>query len=70
MWNQAVTSRAPRPTTLPCRHCDGRVEARRTCFQVYLQCPNCGASFPVEEYVHSMDEALEDYLENVYCNRI
>jgi len=37
---------------------------------VQLRCPACQAVFPVEHYVAVMDEALERFLENVYCNRI
>lgn len=70
MWEFAAPSRGPRPTTMPCRACGRHVEARRTCFQVYLHCPDCGAQFPVEDYLQCMDEALEEYLGSVYCDRI
>ncbi|THB66475.1 MAG: hypothetical protein D6E12_10515 [Desulfovibrio sp.] len=70
MWEFTPPSRGPRPTTMPCRKCGHNVEARRTCFTVYLSCPDCGSRFEVEEYVQDMDEAFEDYLENVFCNRI
>jgi hypothetical protein len=37
---------------------------------VTLHCKSCGATFPAEKYIHCMDDAMESFMENVYCNRI
>ncbi|MGE4296424.1 MAG: dual CXXC motif small (seleno)protein [Desulfovibrionaceae bacterium] len=58
-------------TTLTCHSCgQGRVTAYRYCRNVQLKCAECGKTFALEAYVQQMDDALEQFLENVYCDRI
>ncbi|MCA1945978.1 MAG: hypothetical protein LDL30_11975 [Desulfovibrio sp.] len=64
--------RSPRSvqTTMPCERCQQPLMARRGCQQVTLHCEGCKASFPLLKYSQRMDEALEEFLENVYCDRM
>lgn len=57
-------------TGIPCHHCQHPLEVRRACQEVTLHCPQCGKVFPFQEYVQEMDDVLEHFMENVYCNRI
>lgn len=45
--------------TLPC-----------TCHEVYMHCPACQARFALQEYISQADDAMEHFLENVYCDRV
>jgi len=33
-------------------------------------CPTCGKRFPVSEYIAQADEAMEGFLDQVYCDRM
>lgn len=57
-------------TTLPCDRCQAPLTARRGCREVTLECETCKARFPLEAYSRRMDEALEQFLENVFCDRM
>ncbi|MBB5143786.1 hypothetical protein HNQ38_001886 [Desulfovibrio intestinalis] len=35
-----------------------------------MRCSSCKAEFPLQEYIKQADDAMENFLENVYCNRI
>ena len=63
---------APRDvkTTLVCPTCGAPLHIARTCHEVYMHCLACKAQFPLQEYIRQADEAMEHFLENVYCNRI
>ena len=63
---------APRDvkTTLVCPTCGAPLHIARTCHEVYMHCPACKAQFPLQDYIRQADEAMEHFLENVYCNRI
>ncbi len=63
---------APRSaqTTLPCPNCQEKLEIARTCHEVYMRCKQCGRKYPLQEFIAKADEAMEAFLENVYCNRI
>ena len=63
---------APRDvkTTLVCPTCGAPLHIARTCHEVYMYCPACKAQFPLQDYIRQADEAMEHFLENVYCNRI
>ncbi len=63
---------APREaqTTLPCRACAAPLKAVRACREVTLRCPKCAKSYSVTDYAAQMDDVLEDFLDNVMCNRI
>lgn len=71
MWSNTFGfGRQPAQTTLPCHDCGEPITVYRTCLRVHLQCPACKTRFPLESYINDMDEVLEEFLENVYCDRI
>ena len=57
-------------TTIACPNCPDKLHIVRTCHEVFMRCPSCGAEFPLQEYIRQADDAMESFLENVYCNRI
>lgn len=63
---------APRDkeTTLSCPHCGGKLHICRSCHEVFMQCPACKRRYPIKDYIANADGAMEDFLENVYCDRI
>lgn len=56
-------------TTIPCRACGTALRVERTCHEVFLRCATCRTTHTVGEYVDQMDDALESFMENVYCDR-
>lgn len=71
MWTHSAFGRSRQQiTTMPCKDCGKPVTAHRYCREVRIECPDCGAAFSLEQYVPQMDQALEDFLENVYCDRM
>ena len=44
--------------------------AERSCRRVTLTCPNCRATFDIAEYAEQMDDALEDFMGQIPCDRI
>ncbi|WP_165065078.1 dual CXXC motif small (seleno)protein [Desulfovibrio sp. ZJ200] len=67
-----MTFFAPRDaeTSLHCPDCGTRLHIARSCREVHMYCPACRAHYPLREYIHRADEAMERFLENVYCDRI
>lgn len=63
---------APREaqTTLPCPDCGEKLEIARSCHEVFMRCKQCKKTWPIKEYIHNADEAMEQFLENVYCDRM
>ncbi len=63
---------APREaiTTLPCPACGERLSIIRSCRNVQMHCPGCKLDFPLKDFISQADVAMEDFLENVYCDRI
>lgn len=63
---------APREakTTVKCPKCGHSLDITRSCREVRLNCPECGASYPLKDFIKQADKAMEDFLENVYCDRI
>ncbi|MEG2171874.1 MAG: dual CXXC motif small (seleno)protein [Desulfovibrionaceae bacterium] len=57
-------------TTIKCHVCQHPLIVHRACQQVVLHCASCDRDFPLREYIQDMDDILEDFMENVYCNRI
>lgn len=57
-------------TTIPCKHCGAPLTAQRGCREVTLHCETCRKSFEIKEYVHLMDDALETFLDQAFCDRI
>lgn len=57
-------------TTLSCEKCGQPLTVRRSCHEVKLECPACGAEYPLRAYIDKADPALEEFLETVYLDRI
>ena len=57
-------------TTLDCPECDHKLEIARTCHEAFMRCPACGRRFPLEQFISQADEAMERFLEGLYCDRI
>ncbi|MBR3663678.1 MAG: hypothetical protein IKN64_03380 [Desulfovibrio sp.] len=63
---------APRdcPTTLLCPHCQTPLHIARSCHEVFMRCPDCEKRFPLKDFISQADAAMEEFMENVYCDRI
>lgn len=63
---------APREahTTLSCPDCGSRLDIRRSCHEAYMYCPSCRKSFDISPFVPHMDEAMENFLEQLYVDRV
>ncbi|MBD5641299.1 MAG: hypothetical protein HDQ91_02625 [Desulfovibrio sp.] len=57
-------------TTLPCPECGKPLHIGRSCRQVFMTCPACGKEYPLKDFIGKADAAMEQFLENVYCDRI
>lgn len=63
---------APREaqTTLSCPKCGETLEIARTCHEVYMRCKVCQGKWPLQDFIQKADAAMEQFLENVYCDRM
>lgn len=57
-------------TTIPCPTCDKSLMVKRTCHEAYMYCEHCQKAFALKDFIPQMDEAMEEFLENLYSNRI
>jgi uncharacterized C2H2 Zn-finger protein len=57
-------------TSLLCPQCGQTLHIARSCHEVFMRCPACTAQFPLKEYIARADEAMEDFLEQVYVDRM
>lgn len=57
-------------TSIKCHDCQHPLTVQRACQQVSLYCKKCNKTFPLQEYIAEMDDTLESFMENVYCDRI
>ncbi len=55
---------------LRCRRCRTPLELRRTCTAVTLCCRACGAEYPVADFRERIDEAVEESLADIPCDRL
>ena len=69
MWNQFSRIRKVQ-TTVPCKKCTAPLSIERSCHEVHMSCPQCGEKAPLREYIAQADEAMESFLEQVYCDRM
>lgn len=58
------------PALPRCKACRSPLELRQTCLNIFWYCLACGGKHEIEEYPEYIDDALEERLANVYCNRI
>jgi ribosomal protein L32 len=70
MWGTSYSRARQAQTTIVCRECGGTLRAERTCHDVYLRCTACNKVTQVQEHIDEMDEALESFMENVFCDRV
>ncbi len=66
MWRNPRTAQ----TTIPCRACGKALVAERSCRRVILTCTSCRCSYELTEYTESIDEALEEFMACVPCDRV
>lgn len=57
-------------TTQNCPKCGKKLDIRRSCTEVFMYCPECRKEFPLRDFIGKSDKAMEDFLENVYLDRI
>jgi ribosomal protein L37AE/L43A len=53
-----------------CDSCGKPLMLKRTCTSVTLHCPVCGAAYPLKKFIHLMDEAMEQQLAGLRCDRL
>ena len=61
MWGSFSRARKVQ-TTVCCKHCGTPLFIERTCHEVHM--------FPLSEYIALADEAMEEFLNSVYCDRM
>jgi len=57
-------------TGMPCRRCAAPLKAVRAWRSVVLRCKACAAEYAITEYAMEMDEALEEFLGRMLCDRV
>lgn len=57
-------------TTVLCPECAKALLIKRTCHEAYMYCGHCEKSFELKDFIPQMDTAMEEFLENLYSNRI
>ena len=57
-------------TALPCPDCGAALDIRRTCHEAYMHCPACKKSFELSPFISRMDDAMENFLEHLYVDRV
>ena len=57
-------------TTLECPECGQPLHIARSCHQVFMHCPACEARYPLQRFIQQADAAMENFLENVYVDRV
>lgn len=57
-------------TTLKCPECDHKLHIGRNCHEVFMHCPSCKRKYQLKDFIGKADKAMENFLENVYCDRI
>ena len=57
-------------TSLSCPACGKKLKIARTCHKAYMVCPSCGQTFPLRDFIEKADEAMEDFLNNCFIDRI
>ncbi|GFM34246.1 hypothetical protein LN040_04100 [Desulfovibrio subterraneus] len=69
MWGSSRWARSAQ-TTIPCKHCGNPLTVVRSCQVVYMQCEHCKKKGELNDYIAQMDDALEEFMEGVYCDRV
>lgn len=53
-----------------CEKCGLELSAHRSCLEVTLRCPSCGAVYTLERYAPEMDDDFEEEMGFVPMDRI
>ena len=53
-----------------CDRCNHRLTLRRTCTSITFHCPQCSKTYPLARFIHLLDEAMEQELGGVRCDRL
>ena len=73
MWGSFSRARKVQ-TTVRCKHCGTPLFIERSCHEVHMFCPKCGKAFPLSDQSPvpciTADEAMEEFLNSVYCDRM
>lgn len=69
MWNSPYRIRKAETTVL-CKKCKTRLFIERTCHEVHMFCPTCQKKAELAEYVSQTDDVMEDFMSQVYCDRM
>lgn len=70
MWSATFGRARHAQTTIPCHTCGQPLRVERTCHEVFMRCETCSKSFDINEYIPEMDDAMEQFMEGVYCDRV
>lgn len=70
MWGTTFGRARSAQTTIPCHVCAEPLKVERTCHEVFMRCETCRKTYPVSDYVGEMDDAMENFMEGVYCDRV
>ncbi|MDE5832936.1 MAG: hypothetical protein K2H64_08130 [Desulfovibrio sp.] len=57
-------------TSIKCPKCGKTLKIVRSCREVKMRCDACGSSWPLSEFINQADEAMEEFIQNVYIDRI
>lgn len=57
-------------TTMPCPQCGEALNIVRSCREAAMRCPHCRRDFPIKDFIAKADAAMEEFLENLYVDRI
>ena len=57
-------------TTLPCPNCQKPLHIARTCHEVFMHCPECRKRYPLRSFIRQADSVMEEFMNNVYCDRV
>jgi len=66
----------PRPhgrqfeTAIPCHQCGRPIVLVRECRTIRALCASCGATSPIQAYIHLVDDAAEEWLSYAMCDRV
>lgn len=57
-------------TTVSCSVCGEALCVVRSCQHVQAQCTGCGCIVEIGDVIARADEAMERFLEDIYCDRM
>lgn len=68
MWGYRWAREAQ--TTIPCKKCEKPLSIKRSCQYVYMECEHCKTRSELNDYIAQMDDAMEEFMEGVFCDRV